>query len=154
MSGSQRLSQSFKIGRTGFTKTDKNKMSTHLISAFVFATQFVKSLLIKKKLKPCFVLEHEQCVQFVPRKRHFSLWKVGIFYLEIFPNKMSVYIRLRCRNQSTIRREISNRLSNIRYDIYIYIFYETIRYFIYAKRFFSVCDITGFDRRKQRRHHF
>ena len=47
----------------------------------------------------------EQCVQFVPRKQHF----VGIFYLDIFPNKMSVYIRLRCRNQSTIRREIFTR---------------------------------------------
>ena len=43
----------------------------------------------------------------MPRKRHFSLWKVGIFYLDIFPNKMSLYIRLRYRNQSTIRREIS-----------------------------------------------
>ena len=29
-----------------------------------------------------------------------------IFHLEIFPNKMSVYVRLRCINQSTIRREI------------------------------------------------
>ena len=48
LSGCLRLFQSFKIGRTGFTKTDKSKMSTHLISAFVFATQFVKSLLIKK----------------------------------------------------------------------------------------------------------
>ena len=34
--------------------------------------------------------------------------EVGIFYLEIFPNKMSVYVRLRCINHSTIRREISN----------------------------------------------
>ena len=33
--------------------------------------------------------------------------EVGIFYLEIFPNKMSLYVRLRCINQSTIRREIS-----------------------------------------------
>ena len=32
-----------------------------------------------------------------------SLWEVDIFYLEIFPNKMSVYVRLRCINQSTIR---------------------------------------------------
>ena len=29
--------------------------------------------------------------------------EVGIFYLEIFPNKMSLYVRLRCINQSTIR---------------------------------------------------
>ena len=35
------------------------------------------------------------------------LMEVGIFYHEIFPNKMSLYVRLRCINQSTIRREIS-----------------------------------------------
>ena len=33
--------------------------------------------------------------------------EVGISYLEIFPNKMSVYVRLQCINPSTIRREIS-----------------------------------------------
>ena len=57
----------------------------------------------------CFVLEHEQCIQFVPRKRQFSVWKIGIFYLEIFPIKMGLYVRLRCIYQSTIRREISIR---------------------------------------------
>ena len=55
----------------------------------------------------CFVLEHEQCIQFVPRKQQFSVWKIGIFYLERFPIKMGPYVRLRCINQSTIRREIS-----------------------------------------------
>ena len=38
--------------------------------------------------------------------------EVDIFYLEIFPNKMSVYVRLRYINPSTIRREISISCSN------------------------------------------
>ena len=41
----------------------------------------------------------------------FSFMNVGIFYLELFPNKMTVYVTLRFINPSTIRREISFRNS-------------------------------------------
>ena len=58
--------------------------------------------------KTCCVLEHEQCIQLVPTKATILYMEVGLFYLEIFPYKMSVYVRLQCINPSTIRREISN----------------------------------------------
>ena len=45
------------------------------------------------------------------------LMEVGIIYLEIFPNNMSVYVRLRCINPSTIRREISTMTKAIKLQI-------------------------------------
>ena len=70
---------------------------------------FTESMFEKKTC----VLEHEQCIQFVPRKQTILFMEVGIFYLEIFPNKMSVYVRLRCINPSTVRREISISTSSV-----------------------------------------
>ena len=35
-------------------------------------------------------------------------WFAHNYYLETSPYKTSLYVRLRCRNQSTIRREIPN----------------------------------------------
>ena len=65
---------------------------------------FTESMFEKKMLCPRTRTVHSACAT----KATILFMEVGIFYLETFPNKMSVYVRLRCINTSTIRREISS----------------------------------------------
>ena len=64
---------------------------------------FTESMFEKNLLCPRTRTMHSVCAT----KATNLFIEVGIFYLEIFPNKMSVYVGLRCINPSTIWREIS-----------------------------------------------
>ena len=66
-------------------------------------TAYFTEMMFEKKnlLCPRTRTVHSACAT----KATILFMEVGIFYIEIFPNKMSVYIRLRCINPSTIRRE-------------------------------------------------
>ena len=68
---------------------------------------FTESMFENNLLCPRTRTVHSACAT----KATILFMEVGIFYLEIFPNKMSVYVRLRCINPLTIRREISNNTS-------------------------------------------
>ena len=64
---------------------------------------FTESMFEKNLLCPRTRTVHSACAT----KATLRFMEDDIFYLEIFPNKMNVYVRLRCINPSTIKREIS-----------------------------------------------
>ena len=72
-------------------------------------TLFTESMFEKNLLCHRARIVHSACAT----KATILFMEGGIFYLEIFPKKLSVYVRLRCINPSTSRREISNCKSNI-----------------------------------------
>ena len=70
-------------------------MSMHNIIAYFTESMFAKKNLLCPRTRTV----HSACAT----KATILFIEIGIFYLEIFPNKMSVYVRLRCINSSTIR---------------------------------------------------
>ena len=66
---------------------------------------FTESMLESNLLR----LRTRTMYSFCATKATILFMEVGICYLEIFPNNMHLYVRLRCINQCTTRREISNK---------------------------------------------
>ena len=66
---------------------------------------FTESMFEKNLLCPRTRTMHSVCAM----KATILFMEVDIVYLEIFPIKMNVYVRLRCITPSTIRREISTK---------------------------------------------